>query len=82
MGVRKRATGKTTDEEFRDLMIQLVREGWTQTEIADELGVHPSTVNSWINREVTPPAYRAPYIADCFGFQEERVEEALNGTTG
>jgi transposase len=44
------ATGK---EARRRLAVQRVRDGWSQADVADILGVHPVTVNKWVR------AYRA-----------------------
>ena len=43
-----------TQEEFMDVM-RLRRQGWTITEIADELGYHPATISSWLRNGGPPP---------------------------
>ena len=38
-----------TQEEYMDVL-KLHRQGFTITEIADELGYHPATISRWIKR--------------------------------
>jgi len=44
-------------EEYMNVLA-LKRQGWTITEIADELGYHPATISNWL-RNGGPPAQRA-----------------------
>src|SRR5436305_14459549 len=44
-------------EEYMDVLA-LKRQGWTITEIADELGYDPATISNWIANG-GPPAQRA-----------------------
>jgi transposase len=46
-----------TQEEYMDVLA-LKRQGWTNAEIADELGYHPATISNWI-RNGGPPTQRA-----------------------
>jgi len=46
-----------TQEEYMDVLA-LKRQGWTNAEIADELGYHPATISKWI-RNGGPPGQRA-----------------------
>jgi len=43
-----------TQEEYMDVLA-LKRQGWTITEIADELGYHPATISKWLRDGGPPP---------------------------
>src|SRR5271165_5442718 len=44
-----------TQEEYMEVLT-LLRQGFTITEIAEELGYHPATISSWIKAGGPPPA--------------------------
>ena len=47
-------------ESRRRLAVAKVLGGWTQTDVADFLGVHPVTVNAWMRAHRAPTARPGP----------------------
>lgn len=69
-----------TPDSFKELMNELIKEGWTQSQIAEELGVHRSTVSAWMTKDSVPATYRASFIADAFDFSEQTVRQAIENS--
>ncbi len=52
--------------------------GWTQTQLADKLGVSPTAVQSWEQRRAWPRPRRIAQLAELFGMSGEDLLTKLD----
>jgi transposase len=52
-----------TQEEYVNRVLELRRQGWSITEIADELDYHPATISKWVKAGGPPARRQVPEVA-------------------
>jgi len=67
----KRARRNTLERTIRELRVQ---HDWTQVELANRLGVTPSTVYNWERGNWEPRATRLRELASVFGVRMDDIK--------
>lgn len=59
----------------RNLTMYISQSGKTQKEVAQELGFHPTTFNTWCVGKITPSTGKIQRIADYFGITKSDLTD-------
>jgi transposase len=70
-----------TDEFKIDAVKQVVDNGYTITETADRLGVHPTSLGNWVKRFGTPESQAQAKISDNANAEIKRLQKELKRVT-
>ena len=69
-------------EEFRiEAVKQVTKNGYSITETADRLGVHPTSLSSWIKRLESPDAIKKHNLQDQAQAEIKKLQKELKRVT-
>jgi len=73
---------KTYSEEFRiEAVKQVTKNGYSITDTAERLGVHPTSLSTWIKRFESPEAIEKYKILDASSAEIKKLQKELKRVT-
>lgn len=69
-------------EEFRiEAVKQVTKNGYTITETAQRLGIHPSSLSAWVKRLESPEAIKKHNLQDTAAAEIKKLQKELKRVT-